>query len=262
MSDTSKKPRAMTAKRFATAKLSGKTTAEGFLAAHMSFLRNQTYLDPILDAYDNGVILPTPTLQAVQSALLTHVLESELATQEAKLAERQEKSATRQRRKSGDPNVDESDVPSKAYTITLIVKDNDEQGVEIVRVGTVEEIVGYRIRTPKGDMVVDTKDEAEGHPILEKLIETNPAMWDVDTFQQAMNLADRRLFQREDSLYATIVNNYDKPIITEVQRGDAIARILKGKKGAVSRVRGRSTKTLGFQPHAKQTRVTGPWSHR
>lgn len=260
MSDASKKPRAMTVKRFATAKLSGKTTAEGFLAAHQSFLRNHTFLDPILDAYDNGVILPTPTLQAVQSALMTHLLETEIATQTAKLEARQEKSAARQRRKSGE--VDASDVPSKAYTVTLFVKDNDEQGAEIVKVGTITEIVGYRIRTPKGDVVVDTKEEAEGHPILEKLTETNPAMWDVDTFQQAMNLADRRLFQREDSLHATIVNNYDKPITTQVERGDAIARILKGKKGAVSHVRGRSTKTLGFQPHAKQTRVTGPWSGR
>lgn len=259
MSENQKKPRAMTEKRFATAKLSGKTTAEGFLAAHMMFLRNHTFLDPILDAYDNGDIQPTPTLQAVQSALMTHVLESEIAAQEAKLAERQEKKS-KGRRKSSDPNVDESDVPGKAYTVTLMVKGNDDQGVEIIQVGTIEEITGYKIRTPKGDIVVETKEEASGFPILEKYTETYPAEWDADTFQQAMGVADRRLFQRADSVYATIRNNYDRPIITEVQRGDAIARILKGKKGAVSRVRGRSTKTLGFQPHAKQTRVTGPWS--
>ena len=259
MSETLKKPRVMSAKRFATAKLSGRTTAEGFMQSHMMFLRNHTFLDPILDAYEQGEIPPTPTLQAVQSALLTHVLESELATQEAKMAARQEKKL--QGRRSSETGLS-GEGASKAYTVTLMVKGNDEQGVEIVQVGTVTEITGYKIRTPKGDMVVDTQDEAEGFTILEKYTKTSPARWEADTYQQAMGVADRRLFQREDSVYCTIVNNYDRPIVTTVQRGDAIARLLKSKKGPVARVGGRSTKTLGFTPHAKQSRVTGPWSHR
>jgi hypothetical protein len=262
MTDTSNKKRPMTAKRFATAKLSGKTTAEGFLAAHMMFLRNHTFLDPILDAYSDGAVLPTPTLQAVQSALMTHVLESERLTAEAKLAERQEKAHTRKPKKEKGEGFGEEEEGghSKAYTVTLFVNISDPERFAGVEVGTIEEITGYKIRTSEGDVVVATKEEAEGHTILETLKETKPAVWEVDTFGKAMGLADRRLFAREDSAYCEIVNNFDRPITTKVMRSDAIARILKSKKGAVSRVRGRSTKSLGWQPHVKQTRVVGPWS--
>lgn len=253
--------RNMTAKRFATAKLSGKTTAEGFLAAHMSFLRNHTFLDQILDAYDSGEILPTPTLQAVQSALLTHVLESELLTEEQKLLEREERARAR-KSKSKEEGVEEEETHSKAYTVTLFVSVTDPERFDREEVGTIEEIVGYKIRTPEGDKEVETKEQTEGSLILETMREKKPAVWEIDNFGKAMGLADRRLFAREDSIYCTIVNNFDTPITTKVYRSDAIARILRSKKGAVSRVRGRSTKTLKFQPHMKQTRVVGPWSGR
>jgi hypothetical protein len=264
MTDISNKKRAMTDKRFATAKLSGKTTAEGFLAAHMSFLRNHTFLEPILDAYQEGVVLPTPTLQAVQSALLTHVLESERLTEEQKILARQEKAHTRKSKlpKGESFGEDEEQGHSKSYTVTLFVNISDPERFSGVEVGTIEEITGYKIRTSEGDKVVATKEEADGHAILETIKESEPAVWEIDGFGKAMGLADRRLFAREDAAYCEIVNNFDTPITTKVMRGDAIARILKSKKGAVSRVRGRSTKTLGFQPHAKQTRVTGPWLHR
>jgi len=86
--------------------------------------------------------------------------------------------------------------------------------------------------------------------------------WQVDDYGTAMRSVDLRLFHREDSLYAKICNNYDLPVITQVPRQDAIARMLRSKKGPAAHVRGRSTRTLGWQPHVKQTRVTGPWSHR
>jgi hypothetical protein len=260
MSDSNNK-RPMTAKRFATAKLSGKTTAEGFLAAHMLFLRNQTFLDPILDAYVDGIILPTPTLQAVQSALMTHVLESERLTQEQKLLAREEKEQSR-KSKVDDGEPGEEEQHSKGYTITLFVKSPDPESIMIPVVGTLEEITGYRIRTPEGDKDVDTKEEASSFPILETYRRTVPAVWEADTFNRAVGLADRRLFGREDSLYAEIVNNFDTPVTTTVPRGDAIARMLKSKKGPVSHVRGRSTKSLSFGVHAKQSRVVGPWSGR
>lgn len=224
MTDNSKKPRSMTAKRFATAKLSGRTTAEGFLDAHMMFLRNHTFLDPILDAYDGGRLLPTPTLQALQSALLTHMLESERVKGEEKLASREESAP--KKRKGGsksDGLADESETHSKAYTITVTVKEYDRADFATLKEGE---------------------------------------SWEADTFNQAQTSVDRYLAQNGDTVYATITNNLGVPVTTTVQRDDAIARFFKGKKGAVSRVRGRSTKTLGFTPHAKQTRVTGPWSHR
>lgn len=250
MTDT-KKTRTMTIRRFISQKLSGKTTAEGFLAAHNAWLRNYTFLNPILEAYQQKKLLPTPTLTAVQSALLTHMLESEAKTAKAKMGQRQAKG------KSKGAEVNDSEVPNKAYTITLMVKVGDQ-----IQVGEVVKIIGYKIRTPKGDIIVDTKEQAEGYPLLDTLREVGPAMWDVDDFGAAMKLVDRRLFQREDSDHAIIRNNYGKPIETKVYRGDAIARVLKQGKGPTIKAKGKSTKTLGFTPHAKQTRVTGPWSLR
>lgn len=257
-----KKVRVMTEKRFATMKLSGRTTAEGFLQAHWDFLKGHSFLSPILDAYERADIYPTVTLQAIQSALMTHVLESEQRTQEAKLEARQEGGLVKKRKTKSEDEVDPSEVPNKSYTITLMCTVYDKDEIPSIQVGTVVKIVGYKIRTIKGDLVVKTREQAEGHPILETLRQVGPAVWDADDFGAAMRLADRRLFVREDSVYAVIRNNYGVPIETNVQRGDAIARMLRSKKGAVSRTRGRSTKTLGFQPHAKQSRVTGPWSHR
>jgi hypothetical protein len=256
-----KKTRVMTAKRFATSKLSGKATAEGFLAAHAAFLRGHTFLEPILDAYDTKQLLPTPTLQAVQSALLTHVLESEMRTAEAKMAARKEQDG--KPKKERKPKGEKADTPAKPYSITLMCKVyNRELTTYTIEVGTVEEITGYKIRTDAGDIEVASRELTEGHVILETFRETYPAVYDADTYGEASRLADRRLFQRGDSVFAVIRNNYDRPIDTVVQRGDAIARMLKSPKGAVSKTSAKSTKTLGFQPHAKQTRVTGPWSHR
>lgn len=257
-----KKPRAMTAMRFAKAQLSGKATAEGFLQAHMMFLRGQGFLAPLLDAYENKELLPTVTLQAVQTALMTHVLEVERKTLEAKMAKRQDTAGKVRKPKGESAEGDEDEGSTARYTVTLMCKVYDSEDAISIQVGTVREIVGYKIRTAEGDTVVDTKDEADGHMILEKLFKDSPAVWNANDFGEAMRLADRRLFQREDSVYATIVNNFDRPITTNVQRGDAIARILRAKKGPASRTRGMSTKSLGFTPHVSQTRVTGPWSNR
>lgn len=256
-----KKTRTMTAKRFATTQLSARTTAEGFLQAHRNFLQSHTFLTPVLDAYDSKTIYPTVALQVIQSALLTHVLESELKAAESKMRVAQD--ATGKPKQARVPRGDLSGKP-KPYTITLMCKVyNREETSYTVEVGTVEQIVGYKIRTAtNGDLHVSTREETEGNIILEALRETNPATWDADDYGAAMRLADRRLFQRGDSVFAVIRNNYGKPIDTTVQRVDAMARILKQPKSAVSKTGSKTTSHLGFQPHAKQTRVTGPWSHR
>lgn len=248
-----KKTRVMTAKRFAVSKLSGKATAAGFLASHAAFLRTHSFLDPILDAYDDKQLLPTPTLQAVQSALLTHVLESELHTAQAKMQARiQEAAKPKQVRV---PKGEKADKPAKPYTITLMVKAYDRELINYtVQVGTVEEITGYKIRTDAGDITVKTRGETDGHIILETYRETNPAIWDADDYGAAMRLADRRLFQRGDSIFAVIRNNYGKPIDTTVQRSDAFARILKAPKATATRRTTSSSSALKWAGKAKQDR--------
>lgn len=238
MGETTKKPREMSAKRFATAKLSAKTTVEGYISAHRSFLQKFPVVASILEAYDNKDLLPTVALNTIQSALMSYYLDSQIKAAEAKMEKAAEAAGASKDR----------------YQVSLYCKVMDKDKQISIQVGTVREVVGYRIRTPLGDMVVKTKDEADGHVVLEKLVENNPAVWDVPDFGSAMRLADRRLFQREDSVYAEIVNTFDRPIPIHIQRGDAMARFLRQPKSAVSRVRGMSTKSLGFGAHASPTR--------
>lgn len=234
-----KKIRAMTIKRFVNAKLSGKTTAEGFLSAHRDFLLNHTFLAPVLEAYDNGEMLPTPTIQACQQVLFDHMVASDAAKAKAATDAKAAKANTVIRK--GD-KVIKSSVPSKEYTVTLMVKVYDRNGENVkIEVGTVER---KKFREVK----------KAGQTILEPYTEITPAVWGAETFNEASRLADRRLFDRGDSVYAEIVNTQGVPIKTTIQRDDAIARTMKQPKGPASRVKGSSTKTLKWVGKAKNDR--------
>ena len=124
----------MTPKRFATKKpMSAIPAVVAFLNAHRTFLDGYQFLSPILKAYDEKKLPPSQTLQAVQSALLDHVLQSEIKSAQAKMmAQPQEKGS------------------SSAYSITLmckVFKDNSLTDFDI-QVGTIEEItpVAGRLR--------------------------------------------------------------------------------------------------------------------
>ena len=244
-----KKTRPMTVKRFINAKLSGRTTADGFISAHLEFLRNHTFLNPILEAYESKELLPTPTLQALQQALFTHMVESDalkakLATQEK--AKKAQESSTKVIRKGGKEV--KSTIPNGEYTVTLMCKVYDRSMNATIQVGTVEK---KKFREVKKN----------GHKVLEPYTEVTPAVWAADTFNDASRLADRRLVGREDAVYAIVVNTQGKPIETIINRDDALARVMKQPKGPASRTRGKSTKTLGFGVKAKNDRSTGPWNY-
>jgi len=247
MNDSKKTPRPMTVKRFISAKLSGKTTAEGFLAAHMGFLRNHTFLAPVLDAYESKELLPTPTLQACQQALFTHMIESDAAKAKAATEKKKQESSAPKVIKRGEKQV-KSTIPEGEYTITLMCKVYDRNGQNLkIEVGTVEKKKFKEV-------------EKNGAKVLEPYTEIVPAVWAADTFHAATRLADRRLNDRGDSVYAIVVNTQGKPIETIIQRDDAIARVMKQPKGPASRTRGTSTKTLGFGVKAHNDRSTGPWN--
>ena len=72
---------------------------------------------------------------------------------------------------------------------------------------------------------------------------------DFDMAQDAEGWADRKLFDAAPDSYAE-VNGHGTSV--RVERKDAIARILRKKKGPVSHTRGASTSSLGFGVKAKQ----------
>lgn len=235
-----KKIRPMTAKKFATMKLGGKTTAEGLLSAHMAFLENHEFLKDILQAYKDKELLPTPTLQTLQHLLFTHIIESEIKTAQATIQKNIEAHARAPKDEKG--NVISSSIPSGNYLITLMVKSYTAGEVTGVEVGTVE--------TERTREV-----EKDGKMVTETYIETSPAIWSKDDYGSAERLADRKLVSREDSVYTIIENTIGQKVSTHVMRGDAFARQFKKAKQPFSRVRGKSTKTLKMGGKAQQTRV-------
>lgn len=243
-----KKIRPMTEKRFAKLNLSAKATAEGLLAQHMAFLENHEFLKDILEAYKNKDLLPTPTLQACQNLLWMHIMESELKTAQAKIAENIDTYNKALKDENGNV-ISTSSGPTGKYLITLMVKayTNDELTGE--EVGTVS--------IPKLRQV-----EKDGKMVDEKYNEIKPAIYGEDDYGAAERKADRLLVAREDSLYAIIENTFGTKVQTHVMRGDAFARIFRKQKNAVMRERGKSTKSLKFGVKAKNDRSVGPWSIR
>jgi hypothetical protein len=74
-----------------------------------------------------------------------------------------------------------------------------------------------------------------------------------DHASEADRWVDRRLFEGASDWYGEI-DHASLPIHTRIERQDAIARILKKAKGPTVQVRGKSTKTLGFEHKAKENR--------
>jgi len=209
--------RSMTPKRFVSYKLSGKVSAEGFLSAHWDFLLGQSYLSPILEAYENKEVLPTPTVQMCQAAVLSHILECQ--TQKGVSFPKSNKDkATKVIRRKESGEVEESEAPNARYQVTLFCKFYSRDGICTVDVG-------------------DHKGEK--------------TIFDADTYQDASRIADRKLSQREDAVYAVIVNTHDRPIETRVMRDDAIARMYAAPKGPSTRNTSSGGSNLGFGIKAK-----------
>jgi hypothetical protein len=77
-----------------------------------------------------------------------------------------------------------------------------------------------------------------------------------DLSQRASEWGDRRLFEGTHGWYAIVEHTTIPNISSRIERGDAMARILRQPKGPAIHQKGKSTKTLGFGVKAKQTRVT------
>lgn len=97
-----------------------------------------------------------------------------------------------------------------------------------------------------------TKDDGE----VEDLVKGFDLSSDADRW------VDRRLFEGASDWYGEVSHTVIPNVCTRIERQDAIARILKTKKGPTVQVRGKSTKTLGFGVKAKPTRDTWGLSRR
>lgn len=204
MADT--KERKMTPKGFlhkTTTKAANSAIA--FLAQYRSFLTTGELAErvsPIIAKVDAGELLPTPALKEIQYAVMTHIIESDVAKAD-KVAEPGAKGQTR-----------------KAWRTTIY----DAAGVVQTRIN------------PKGE----EEDLIKGF----------------DLGQDADRWADRRLFEGTHGWYAIVEHTVIANVASRIERGDAMARILKQPKGPAIQQKGKSTKTLGFGVKAKQTRVT------
>jgi hypothetical protein len=230
----------MSPKRFVRHKLSG-IKPEDFLEKHWEFLSAYSFLFPILEAYNEGDLPPTPTVIACQEALFTFLTEADLQAATRSIQKRLEAA---------------DEAPSGRYTISLYTKHYDRAGSCQIGVGLVEKAVGIKVRYPDGTEGVEPVGyEGEGVK-LEKLTEISSAIWPAEDFGAACRKADRELVFRHDSVYAEVVNNEGTPITTKVLRTDAFARLLRTKSGPVGRRIGTSGGSLKWQPKAKPSRNT------
>jgi len=83
----------LTVKRFLKL-ASGKVSAQGFLAQHKAFLLSgelAPMTTPILSKVDLGELMPTPALEAISQAVLSHYLACQVRIAEDKIAASQER---------------------------------------------------------------------------------------------------------------------------------------------------------------------------
>lgn len=237
--------RPMTAKRFSGLKLSAKKTSEGYLSAYRNFLDKQGYLDPLLEAYDRGEILPTPTFQSIQQLLMASLIEAEVKKAQETIAKNIED--FQKKPKDANGNI-VSGIPSGNYLISLMVKKYDDSG----------ELVGTELGTIESWHLREVENE-KGELVEEKYKVERPAIFSEDLYSKAQSKADRELFKREDSVFAVIENTGgEKRIETRVHRDDSIARLFPKVKQAVCKSKPKSTNKLGFTGKAKQSRSIGP----
>jgi hypothetical protein len=203
MADT--KERKMTPKGFlhkTTTKAANSAIA--FLAQYRDYLTTGELKDrtsPIIAQVDAGELLPTPALKEIQYAVMTHIIESDVAKAE----------------KVAEPGVKQTRKPWRTSIY-------DAAGVLQTRING------------KGE----EEDLIQGF----------------DLSQRASEWGDRRLFEGTHGWYAIVEHTVIPNISSRIERGDAMARILKQPKGPAIHQKGKSTKTLGFGVKAKQTRVT------
>jgi len=101
---------------------------------------------------------------------------------------------------------------------------------------------------PKGNVIQVSRTDTDGNVEIVDLDEGFALN------QRATEWADRRLFECEPNSYAVITHTPTGAIET-IQRGDAIARIMRSKKSPAVRV-GASSSSLSFGTKVKETRVS------
>lgn len=183
-------------------KASSKVSAKAFLDAHSAYVR-ATYPEagPVLEQFEAGSLLPSPTLDAIKVIIQNHIILA-LQAKNAKMIESFEA---------------DKDKPAKApsgtrgagrYTVQFFVKVTNERTGE----STIERFV----------------NDDGTHSFL------------VPMYQDAMHLVDRKQNEMMDAVYASISSiENGKVMTTAIPRADSVARA--NKKGASPAMRKSST---------------------
>lgn len=201
-----KKERKMTPKGFlhkTTTKAAASAIA--FLAQYRAYLTTgelASATSPIIAKLDAGELLPTPALQEIQYAVMTHIIQADAQKMEASHSQ------------GGGGGT------KKPWRATVY----DASGVIMSR----------------------TKESGEEEELVKGF----------DLSSDADRWCDRRLFEGTHGWYAIVEHTVIPNVASRIERGDAMARILKQPKGPTVAVRGKSTKTLGFGVKAKESRAS------
>jgi hypothetical protein len=188
-----KKQYRMTARRFSMHNYTGKR-AQAFIEQHRSFLDGETYLAPILSAYDCGEIDdPTIAYHTLKEALMYNDYQQSYEKAKLKLKEQIDKK------------------PTDQYTITIYTRGTN--GLEV------------------GKRIIPRKQENPDTGIVETWEDEEDMIYNESLFYSALRKANRMLVSETNSVCADIKNNYGTVITTTITRSDAFADVYKKRIG-------------------------------
>ena len=181
--------RTMTPKLFARANIKG--SPEEFLTKHLDWLREHSFLDPLLDACVGKEITAKDCIDACREALLVHEIQGEIEKAKASM----QKSMSR---------IDEQ----PKYTATIYVKFQQKDGTWGIKVGT----------QIKKRMIEDE------HGKVQVLEEEKDLVFTAHLFQVIERIAILRLAKREDAVFCEIENHFGKIVRTNITRDQALGQ--------------------------------------
>ena len=195
-------------------KASSKISAAAFIDAYRTHIRtNFPGAIDLLDQYESGGLLPTPTLQAIKQVIEAHIAEGARKKDQAAIAKFEAN--------KDKPQAVKGSSGSGKYSVQFFIKSVNER---------------------TGDAIIELYYNKAGiHTFRE------------DLYQKALGLVDRKQNDMSQSVYARIVSiENGKEMASVIPRAESIARINKvGRKPAMRNAATGNSKPQKNYPRAR-----------
>lgn len=196
-------------KQFSRKLNSSQGVVDGFLSAYEGLIRERFPSAIVaLEQYQQGEMTTHQAVDFVKKVVHTHLVQSQINKAEEDILRRQEQKPTATS-KSGS-------VGQGKYAIQFFVKMIDER---------------------TGNAQIELWTDATGHHTFR-----------AELYQDAMRLVDNRLYKLATGLHATVSQglNNGRTLTSRIERDEAISRVLKAPRSAVSKSKPQSAPLKNF----------------